>query len=217
MKLYNLNLSNFASRCRIVIYEKNAPVEIAPIPGGDLKSPEYLAIYPLGKTPALEMADGTVIGESQVIVEYLEEKFPEPTLLPGTPEQRARARWLARFHDLYLEPPLRAVFPQLMAAERDQELIARHMAEFGQRLDQVENALGSGPYAVDAGFSFADCALVPTLFFAEPALPMLGQRPFTEGRPRLAKWWQEVRKRPSVSRVLAEQQQALEERMRAGR
>ena len=37
MRLYNMNLSNFASKCRLAIYEKNAPVEIVPIPGGDLK------------------------------------------------------------------------------------------------------------------------------------------------------------------------------------
>jgi len=44
MKLYNANLSNFASKCRLAIYEKNAKVDIVPIPGGDLKSPEYLKI-----------------------------------------------------------------------------------------------------------------------------------------------------------------------------
>ena len=44
MKLYNANLSNFASKCRLAIYEKNAPVELVPIPGDDLKSPAYLKI-----------------------------------------------------------------------------------------------------------------------------------------------------------------------------
>jgi glutathione S-transferase len=104
MKLYNLYLSNFASKCRLAIYEKGAPVEIAPIPGGDLKSAEYWKIYPLGKTPSLD-ADGVVIGESEVINEYLEERFPTPSLLPKDLEGRARSRWMSRFHDLYLELP----------------------------------------------------------------------------------------------------------------
>ena len=72
MKLYNMYLSNFASKCRIAINEKGAKIEIVPIPGGDLKSPEYLKIYPLGKTPSLD-ADGTMIGESEVINEFLED------------------------------------------------------------------------------------------------------------------------------------------------
>ena len=61
MKLYNANLSNFASKCRLAIYEKTAPVELVPIPGDDLKSPAYLKIYPMGKTPALEV-NGQIIG-----------------------------------------------------------------------------------------------------------------------------------------------------------
>src|SRR5262249_5028818 len=79
MKLYSMNGSHFASKCRIVIYEKGAPVDIVPIPGGDLQSPEYLKIYPMGKTPALAV-DGTIIGESEIINEYLEERFPNPPL-----------------------------------------------------------------------------------------------------------------------------------------
>ena len=106
MKIYNMNLSNFASKCRIAIHDKGLNIEIAPIPGNNLKSPEYLKLNPLGKTPALD-ADGMIIAESEVINEYLEDKFPNPPLLPKTPEGRARVRMLTRFHDLYLEPPLR--------------------------------------------------------------------------------------------------------------
>jgi len=128
MKLYNMNLSNYASKCRIAIYEKGCPVEIAPIPGGDLKSPEYLKIYPMGKTPALD-ADGMIIGESEIINEYLEEKFPTPALLPKSPEARARVRGFTRFHDLFLEPPGRAMFGQLDPKTRDAKLVAEKLAE----------------------------------------------------------------------------------------
>jgi len=75
MKLYNGNMSNFATKCRIAVYEKGCPVEIAPIPGGGLKSSEYLKIYPMGKTPALE-ADGMIIGESEVIQRVPRGKVP---------------------------------------------------------------------------------------------------------------------------------------------
>src|SRR5439155_5872260 len=128
MKLCNSNLSQCASKCRLAIYEKNAKVDIVPIPGGDLQSPEYLKIYPMGKTPALEV-DGEIIGESEVINELLEESFPSPPLLPKEAKARARVRGISRFHDLYLEPPLRALFPQASTKERDQKLIAEKLAE----------------------------------------------------------------------------------------
>jgi len=208
MKLYSAKLSNFAAKCRLAIYEKNAPVEITPIPGADLKSPEYLKIYPLGKTPALQV-DGQIIGESEVINEYLEEKFQNPPLLPKDPEGRARVRGLSRFHDLYLEPPLRALFPQVNPATRDQKVVDEKLAELTTRLDQLEAALSSGPYAAGAAFTLADCALVPTMFFLALMPPMLGAPAVTDGRPKLAAWWAKVQERPTVQKVLGEQQEAL--------
>ena len=188
MKLYNMNLSNFASKCRLAIYEKGIKVDVVPIPGGDLKSAEYLKIYPLGKTPALEV-NGGIIGESEVINEYFEDKFPEKPLLPKDPEGRARARAFGRFHDLYLEPPLRALFPQVAAKEKDQKLIGEKLAEIKTRLDQLEGMLAAaGPYALGSAFTLADCSLVPTMFFANLLLPMLGAPSFAEGRPRLEAW-----------------------------
>src|SRR6266852_5482909 len=63
MKLYNMNLSNFATKSRLVIYEKGINIEMAPIPGGDLKSAEYAKVNMLGKTPALD-ADGLKVPDS---------------------------------------------------------------------------------------------------------------------------------------------------------
>jgi len=208
MKLYNMNLSNFASKCRLVIYEKGAPVDIVPIPGNDLKSPEYLKIYPLGKTPALEVK-GQIIGESEVINEYLEDKFPDKALLPKDAEGRAKARTFSRFHDLYLEPPLRALFPQVSAKDKDQKFISEKLGDIKTRLDQLEAMLSNGPYALGSAFTLADCALIPTMFFANLLCPMLGAPSPTEGRPKLAAWWAKVQERGSVQKVLAEQQEAL--------
>ncbi|MEA2626608.1 MAG: hypothetical protein QOD06_2653 [Candidatus Binatota bacterium] len=215
MKLYNMYLSNFASKCRIAIYEKGLDVEMATIPNGDLQSPDYLKIYPLGKTPSLDVG-GQVIGESEVINEYLEDKFPQKPLLPKDAESRARVRSVTRFHDLYLEPPIRALFPQVAAKERDQKLVSEKLAEIDTRLDQLEANLGK-PYAAGESFSLADCALPPTMFFAASMLPMLGAKDPTGSRPKLAAWWAEVQKRPSVAKVLGEQQEALGKFMKDGK
>jgi len=216
MKLYNAYLSNFASKCRLAIYEKNAPVELVPIPGSDLKSAEYLKIYPMGKTPALEV-NGQIIGESEVINEYLEEKFPATPLLPKDAEGRARSRSISRFHDLYLEPPLRALFPQATAKEKDTKLIGEKLAEIKTRVDQLEAMLSGGPYALGTAFTLADCALVPTMFFLNLIPPMMGGSSPSEGHPKLAAWWGKVQERPAVQKVLGEQQKALMELQQTGR
>ena len=212
MKLYNVNLSNYASKCRIAIYEKGCPVEIVPIPGGDLKSPEYLKIYPMGKTPALE-TDGMIIGESEVILEYLEDKFPTPPLLPKSPEARARVRGFGRFHDLYLEPPVRALFGQLDPKTRDAKLVADKLAEINTRLDMLDKMLSDGAFAAGPEFTLADCSLAPTMFFTS-LLPMLGSKPALEGRPKLARWWNSLKTRPSVKKALDEMGAAMAERMK---
>lgn len=216
MKLYNMYLSNFASKSRLAIYEKGAKIEIVPIPGGDLKSPEYLRIYPLGKTPLLDAA-GVLIGESEVINEYLEDKFPNPPLLPKDPEGRARSRGISRFHDLYLEPPLRAMFGQVNPKTRDQKLVEEKLAEANLRFDQLEAMLSAGPYAIGTAFTLADCALVPTTFFAVLLTPMLGGQPALDRRPKLAAWWAKAQERPAVQKVLSEQQEALMKFQQSGK
>src|SRR5713101_2189753 len=152
MKLYNMNLSNFATKSRLVIYEKGINIEMAPIPGGDLKSAEYAKVNMLGKTPALD-ADGLIVPESEVINEYLEDKFPNPPLLPKSPEGRAKVRIITRFHDLYLEPPLRALFGQMNPKTRDEKVVGEKVTDFKNRLDQLEKIVADGGYACGSEFT----------------------------------------------------------------
>jgi glutathione S-transferase len=216
MKLYGLNLSNFATKSRIVVYEKGANVEIVEPPGG-MKSPEYLKINPLGKIPALD-ADGTVIAESEIINEYLEEKFPSPALLPKSPEARAKVRLLTRFHDLYLEPPLRALFPHLNPKSRDEKIVNEKLAELQTRLDQLESMIAEpGSFAAGQDFTLADCALAPTTFFIANILPGFGANAPLEHRPKLAAWWSKVQERASVKKALGEMGEAMKQMMGGGR
>ncbi len=214
MKLYNMNLSNFATKCRLAIYDKGLDIEMAPIPGGDLHSAEYAKVNPLGKTPALEV-DGLLIPESEVINEYLEDKYPTPPLLPKSPEGRAKVRILTRFHDLYLEPPLRALFNQMTPKTRDAKIVAEKVADFKIRVDQLEKMLADGGFACGANFTLADCALVPTMFFVTNLMPIFGVNAL-DGHPKLAAWWTHVQTRPSVKKGLAEMGEALAAMQRGG-
>ena len=207
MKLYSRDLSNFASKSRIVIREKGLRVDMVAPPGGT-SSPEYKALNPLGKIPALQLDNGTMIAESEIINEYLEDKFPEPALLPKDAEGRAQARSFSRLNDLYLDPPMRALLPQLFGKQLDAGFVEEKIAELGSRLDQL-NAMIAGPWVTGDAFTLADAALAPTIFFLVNIMPMFGAKAPLEGRPKLAAWWKQVQQRPSARETLGEQQAAL--------
>ncbi|MGO9607986.1 MAG: glutathione S-transferase family protein [Candidatus Binataceae bacterium] len=207
MKLYSRDLSNFASKTRIVIREKGLDVEMVSPPGGT-SSPEYKKLNPLGKIPALQLDGGQVIAESEIINEYLEDKFPEKPLLPKDAEGRARVRAFSRLNDLYLDPPLRALLPQLFGKKLEDAFVQEKIAEIGNRLDQLEVMIGS-PWAAGDAFTMADAALTPTIFFMVSILPQFGAQSPLEGRPKLAAWWRQVQERPSTKGTLGEQQAAL--------
>ena len=215
MKLYSMDLSNFATKSRLVIYEKGLNVEMAAIPGGKLSSPEYAQVNMLGKIPALE-ADGLLIPESEVINEYLEDKYPTPPLLPKSPEGRAKVRILTRFHDLYLEPPLRALFGQMNPKTRDAKVVEEKVTDLKNRIGQLEKMLADGGFACGSEFTLADCALAPTIFFVTNLGPAFGLKPL-DGHPKLAAWWSHVQTRPSVKKGLAEMAEALAAMQRGGR
>jgi glutathione S-transferase len=207
MKLYNLALSNFASKSRIAIYEKGVNVEFVDPPGG-LGSADYKKINPLGKVPALVLDNGQLIAESELINEYLEDKYPAKPLLPKDAEGRAQVRAFTRFHDLYLEPPMRAVFPKLFGQQLDDKFIQEKITEVNNRLDQLEGTIGN-QWAAGSTFTLADCALAPTMFFLTTFLPQFGSKPPTEGRPKITAWWNRVQEQPSVKKSLDEQRAAL--------
>jgi len=208
MKLYNLALSPFAARCRIQIYAKKLPIELADPPGG-LGSDGYRKVNPTGKVPALQLDDGSILPESAVIGEYLEDRFPEPALRPADPAARARMRLLVHFTDLYVVPPLVALFKQVNPAQRDAKLVAERLEELRPCYDQLAGFMGPGPYAVGAELTLADCALFPLFFFATRLQPMLGDKDPTVERAPLSRWWQAVRRNDVILRVDGELAKAL--------
>ena len=90
MTLYSGSTDPYSHRCRIVLYEKDMDFEVIDI---DLhnKPEEIASISPTGKTPVLIERD-LVLTESNIINEYIDERFPHPQLMPPDPVMRARAR-----------------------------------------------------------------------------------------------------------------------------
>lgn len=201
MHLYSSKLSPWGQRVWMQIRLKDLPIERLPAPGGSLKSPEYLAINPLGKVPAL--VDGPlVLPESEVICEYLEDKFPTPSLRGAPGEDAARVRLLSRLCDLYVLPPLATLL--LHKADLPVEDGAAHLAKAKEALDQLAHFLGPGPFANREALTLADCALVPAVFLAVHVLPVFEDAPPLANRAKLALWWQAIQGEAVAAEILAE-------------
>jgi len=104
LKLYGFDVSNYYNMIKLAMAIKG--IEYEAVTTYPNQTPEYLAICPTGKVPALETADGVLI-ETNVILEYLDELSPENPLIPGSAYERARVRELMKIVELYIELPAR--------------------------------------------------------------------------------------------------------------
>ena len=198
MILYATPLSSYSAKVRIVLIAKAVAFEERE-PAGGYRSAAYREIVPLGTLPAID-DEGFVLSESEAINEYLEERFPEPPLLPRTLAARARARFLSRFHDLYLEAPVRGLFPHISPLRRDPVAVAARVAELRQRVAQLAGMADPAPFLAGEHLSLADCGYAVTLPLAAMLLAALGD---TLVLPALLERWQAVLGRhPAVERAL---------------
>ena len=214
MKLYQTNLSPFPTRVRMLIYAKGLDVEFVEPPGihdGSGKG-NYLDINPIGRVPALMLDDGRVLPESEVICEYLEDTFPNPSLRPADPWARAQMRLISRICDFYLVMAMVPLFTASAQRRRDwnKARIDAALAEVRKSLDFLEHYIGSEGYAVGRSLTQADGALVPQLLLAFDWAPKLFDSPSPEPQlPKLSTYWKAIARDPIVARVLAETADAV--------
>ncbi|MGN6720389.1 MAG: glutathione S-transferase family protein [Candidatus Binatia bacterium] len=132
IKLYDFKSSPNCQRVKIVLAEKNLPYDIAPIDlrAHEQKTPEYLKLNPYGKVPVLT-DDATVLYESLIINEYLDEKYPNPPLMPKDPAKRAKARILIDYGMGHFDAPYQRLRMELMkdAKEQNQQVVATAKTE----------------------------------------------------------------------------------------
>jgi glutathione S-transferase len=181
LTLYDAPRCPYCARVRIVLAEKGVPYEAVVI---DLANrPAWLyEKNPSGKVPVLD-DDGWVLPESAVIDEYLEERYPEPPLLPADPGARAVARLLVFRHDDFSRP--------YYAMRRGE---AGAAAALDGELASLDRLLQAMPYLTGASFGLADVAYVPWVLRAR-LLMGVSLRPF----PHLVAWLERLCERPSVA------------------
>lgn len=213
MKLLNSALSPFAARVRLAIHAGSLPVE--PVPANmwtstGQKSPDYLAINPIGKVPTLILDDGTALPESDTIVEYLADVFPRAGLRPARPQDCARARLLARIVEHYvIAPGWGALFANLFAPASDRAALDGAFAKIEEGLRHLAHFMTDDAYAVGDAITTADCALVPFLTFQDRIVSHLGRSDLLAAHPRVSAYLDRVQRDPAVQKVLAEMRDGL--------
>jgi glutathione S-transferase len=215
MKLYSANLSPYGSRARLAVYAKGLPVEITLPPDGPT-SETYRAINPTGKLPCLVTADGHCVPESDTIVEYLEDAFPETPLRPKDPKAASKARALARIGELYVLAPMFTLFSQVNPATRDQAITEKALADLEKGVRYLNDMLSGERYAAGPEFTTADCQLAPTVFYLAVMAPAFGKAALLAENPKVAAYMQSVKDHPDVQKIYAEMGAALATYQKSG-
>src|SRR4029078_2357569 len=132
--------------------------------------------HPIGRIPFLEI-DGEAMPESAVIAEYLEETYPEPSLLGATPRANPRVRTLARIGDIYLMNNTFMLAAQVPVATTqapvttgNEGIVALLRGQLASSTKPLDRVMGCDGYACLGRLTLADCALVPALFYLEIVL-----------------------------------------------
>lgn len=167
--LYTHPLSTYAQRVHIALLEKGVSwdTELVDMGQKQHRSPEYLAINPYGRVPAL--VDGPLkLVESSAILDYLEAKHPSPALLPDSAEGRAQVHMHVKLCDLQFAGHVGTViFPKrfLPEARWQPELMAQASKHIAKHLAILDAQLAQDEWLVGGQFSVADIAYAPFLQF----------------------------------------------------
>jgi len=168
VKLYSYFRSSAAYRTRIALNLKGLAFETVSIhltrDGGQQHAPEFRAVNPQQRVPALALDTGEVLLQSLAIMEYLDEVYPDPQLLPKDPIERAQVRAVVQIiacdiHPLNNVGPLNYLRSALKADQSTIREWYRHWIVTG--FEAVEALIRPGPYAFGRSVTMADICIVP--------------------------------------------------------
>ena len=200
IRLYESATSSNCQRVKIVLEEKGLNYQTVPIDlkKGEQKKPEFLKLNPYGKVPVI--ADGeTVLYESIIINEYLDEKYPKPRLMPADPAGRGKIRISIDYGFRYINPFHWALREQLRKpeSERDPAALAKGKKTMQDLLFRLEQEIANRPFLGGDAFTLLDAGLV-TRFLQWEQFGLLS----APSLDRLSAWLKRMKERPSVRAIL---------------
>lgn len=184
MKLYGYFRSSAAYRVRIALNLKNLPYETVPIhlvkDGGRHRTAEYRAINPQMRVPALALSGGERLIQSLAIIEYLDEVYPDPPLLPANAEHRALTRALAQIVACDIHPLNNSgtmAYLRGALGQTDESINAWYAHWVRESFDAIEQMIEPAPYACGAHVTVADICLIPQIYNARRFMVPLDDYP----------------------------------------
>ena len=209
--LVGFAVSNYYNKVKIALLEKGVPFDEEL--NWAAKDEPTLACSPLGKVPFVRTPQGSLC-ESQVIVEYVEEAWPTPSLMPADPFERAKVRELVTFIELHLELVARRLYPQAyFGAQVDEAVIAATRAELERNVAAFARLARFAPCVAGEAFTIADCAAIVHLPLVSGASKAVWGEDVLAGTPA-REYVRRMGERPSVQRVNADRKANLELRAR---
>jgi len=209
IKVCGFRLSNYHNKVLIALHEKGIAFEedcnVKPS-----QKPEYLGLSPMGKVPYLEV-DGTRLCESEVILEYLEEAYPQKPLLPKDPVARAKVRELVTVLELHVELVARRLYAGLFAGAPLSESAKQSVAkELAKGIRALKTLAKFAPHVAGGEFTLADCAAAVHFPLVSLATKAAYGRDFLEEIPQVKPYLKMLGERPAVAKVNADRRAAVE-------
>lgn len=197
--LYHDVPSSNSDRVKIALAEKGLAWDgvTVSLAKKDQKRPEHLGRNPYGKIPVID-DDGKILFESCIINEYLDEKYPNPPLMPKDPFLRGRGRILVDYALNYLHEPYWTLRGEMLKkeSERNTAVMDEKRRTLRKLLEYLEEALGVKPYFL-GDFSLTDIAVIPRFLRMET----YGAMP-APTLPKLDQWLERMKERSSVQAIL---------------
>ena len=195
-------LSSFCWKALIALYDNNTSFTPNSVDLGDPdQRAELLTLWPIGKFPVLHDRErNEIVPESTIIIEYLDRYHAGATrFIPADQERALKTRLRDRFLDLYVHLPMQKIIGDRLrpANAKDPNGVSEARAQLRKSYDIIERQM-AGPWAMGDDFTLADCAALPALFYANSV------EPFGSARGNVTAYFERLKARPSVARVLKE-------------
>jgi RNA polymerase-associated protein len=194
MTLFSKSLDPWSHRTRLVLAEKSITIDIVDVEDGNLPE-DLLDLNPYNSVPTLVDRD-LVLYDSRVIIEYLDERFPHPPLMPVDPVTRAQFR-LALFR---IEKDWYTLATDI-AAGGDRKPVARALRALEESIVSSADIFAAKRFFLSDEFSLVDCTIAPILW----RLPLFGIKLPSQARP-INTYMDNVFSRPSFQASLTEQE-----------